>query len=237
MPLVLYKEHRIFFAHIPKTGGSSIKDYLIARFGPMSITDRDNRHNEPGDALIIPPAHLAARDLEELVPDGLSLSFCVVRDPMKRMMSEYRHQLGRSRMSRLGFSLWLHIMIAAARRERRLYDNHIRPQVDMIPKGGEAFRFEDGFDQIIARIDEAVGETRPDLSVGHFLKKKHDPIIPSRQDYALVADYYAEDYARFGYEPPDLSAHESKPLSPIARLRVAVLSRTLVAKQKWDWIK
>ncbi|MEO0363249.1 MAG: sulfotransferase family 2 domain-containing protein [Pseudomonadota bacterium] len=236
MPLVLHRDLRIFFAHIPKTGGSSMKDYLIVRFGPLSISDRPNRHAEPVDGLVIPPTHLSARDLEELVPAELTLSFCVVRDPLKRAMSEFRHQSGQSRMSRLGFSTWLHVMVAGARIERRLYDNHIRPQVEMIPEGSEIFRFEDGFAPIVARLDEVTGESRPDLEVGHLLKRKKEPIEVSREDMELIADFYAEDYARLGYERPNLSDYPSAPISVFRKAFAAILARLLVAKQRWDWI-
>ena len=39
MPLAHWNNCSIFFAHVPKTGGSSVEDYLIRRFGPLSIID------------------------------------------------------------------------------------------------------------------------------------------------------------------------------------------------------
>ena len=36
MPLAHWNNCSIFFAHVPKTGGSSVEDYLIRRFGPLA---------------------------------------------------------------------------------------------------------------------------------------------------------------------------------------------------------
>jgi hypothetical protein len=237
MPLATWNGLTIFFAHVPKTGGSSVEDYLVRRFGPLSIIDRNKRQGVTGTGLIIPATHLAAVDLAELLPHDLTYSFAVVRDPLTRLMSEFRYQSGVSRASRLGFSTWLRVMIAGARMEPRLYENHIRPQSDLVPEGSEIFRLEDGFDAMIARLDEVAGTTAPGLEVGHLLKRKREELVIHREDVDLITDYYGPDYARFGYAPPDRDAHPSDPYAALRRPFAHALARWVVARQHARWVR
>ena len=237
MPFVNANGKNIFFAHVPKTGGSSVEDYLYRRFGPLSIIDKNKREGVRGTGLIVPSTHLTTVDLAELLPRDLAHSFTVVREPMARMMSEYRYQSGVSRMSRMGFSTWLHIMIAAAQIEPRVYENHIRPQSDLVPEGCEIFRLEDSFDPVISWLDTVTGSTEPEINVGHLLKRKHETITPSRQDVDLVTRYYAIDYERFGYQPIDISDLRNDLHFPLRGLITAALARAIVLRQKWKWVQ
>ena len=59
MPLACHNGQSIFFAHDPKAGGSSVEDYLIQRFGPLSLIDKNKRTGVKGTELIVPATHLA----------------------------------------------------------------------------------------------------------------------------------------------------------------------------------
>ena len=237
MPLAHHNGQSIFFAHVPKTGGSSVEDYLISRFGPLSLLDVNKRRGVRGTGLIVPATHLAAIDIAELVPHDLAYSFAVVRDPMSRLMSEFRYQSGVSRMSRLGFSTWLRVMLGAVAREPRLYENHIRPQSDLVPDGAEVFRLEDGFDAMIAALDRVTGTTTPDLTVPHINPREKKPITISKEDAELIERTYAPDYARFGYLPPDRANLPSDGRSGLRNAIAAPLIRALVLKQRHDWAR
>ena len=238
MPLVLHDGFRIFFAHVPKTGGSSVENYLIRRFGFAALTIRQGKvkHGRKRD-LIHSPSHMAAADLRHFLPERLDLCFAVVRDPARRMISEYGFQKGQSLMSRLSFGLWLRAMLHAARLDPRVYDNHIRPQVDLVPEGAEIFRLEDGLDGIVPRIDTVVGQTAPDVEMGHFLKRKGSDIALTRQEAALLARFYAEDYARFGYALPDPAGLVSDPWAGLRDLGGRILARLIIAKHRRDWLR
>jgi hypothetical protein len=236
MPLAHHNGQSIFFAHVPKTGGSSVEDYLIQRFGPLSLIDVNKRTGVTGTGLIVPATHLAAIDIKELVPHDLAYSFAVVRDPLRRLESEFRYQSGVSQMSKLGFSPWLKVMLKAASAEPRLYENHIRPQSDLVPEGAEIFKLEDGFDTMIARLDAVTGHATPQLTVPHINTRKKEPITMSRADVAALVDFYAADYDRFGYPRPDPADYPDT--APGWRDRLAgPLAAALVRKQRRDWVK
>lgn len=242
MPLVRQNGKTIFFAHVPKTGGSSVEDYLIRRFGTMTIRERSHKSTQPKGLapgkrdIIQSVSHLSAADLMKLLPSDLDYSFALVRDPVDRILSEFRFQSSASRTSRLGFSIWLRIMLSAARAEPRIYENHIRPQVDLIPDGAEVFRLEDGFDGLIAKLDAVTGETRSDLTVGHFLKKSRAQTTVFRQDVALIQSFYENDYARFSYPDPDLAAYPPDALAAVRDLVGWFIARTVVLRHWLKWI-
>lgn len=236
MPLVYTNGRRIFFAHVPKTGGSSVEDYLLRRFSDISLFRAEKRPLQRG--VLPPPQHLTAEDLANLLPKQLDYSFATVRDPLKRIVSEYKYQAGATRVSKISFANWLRVVLFTTALDPRSYDNHIRPQSDLVPDGAEIFRLENGLESIIPRLDEVTGSTAPDVAMGHLLKRdKQKPFNISRQDAALIADFYAADFRRFGYEPP---SGEGLPDDPFAHLRSAaahVIARALVTKNRRDWVR
>jgi len=243
MPLYILDNTQIFFAHVPKTGGSSVQEYMARRFGTESIsifgkTKRQMERAGVGTGMIICPTHLTATDLEDFIPKIVKHKFAVVRDPVKRMISEYKFQTGHSVTTNFSFSTWLRIMFYATKKDVRACDNHIRPQVDLIPEGSEIFRLEDGFDQMIEWLDEKTGTTRDDLTVGHFLKKsaKKDFAL-SKQDIELIIDFYKDDYERLGYEKPDPNEFESGKFETLRCILAKMVMYPFLIKHKLHWIK
>jgi hypothetical protein len=235
MPLCHLKGQTLFFAHVPKAGGSSVEDYLIRRFGPLSI--REGKPGAPRQRDVIQSlSHLTAADLRGLLPPDLAGSFAVVRDPVERLASEYRFQSGRSRASRLGFSSWLRVMFRAAALDPRIYENHIRPQTDLVPEGAEIFHLEDGFGPMVAWLDRVTGSAAPEIEVGHFLKRRRQPVALLRQDVARIAEFYAADYDRFGYRRPDPAQSPPDPRAGLRELLAMPLARAVVWRHHRRWI-
>jgi hypothetical protein len=207
MPLVFADDKRIFFAHVPKAGGTSVEDYLKARFGEVTMLNR-NWNNDTrrsgglrGSAgLIAPPQHLSATDLRQILPAHIDFSFAMVRDPVQRMISEYHFRNMTLRGRRMGFSLWLRLVLQAYRISPTVLENHIRPQSDLVPEDCEIFRLEDGFELLRRRLDDVCGEVAPQIKFPHALAKaKGFKAVPSPADLALIFKAYDLDYIRFGY--------------------------------------
>lgn len=237
MPLIYQNGLSIFFAHVPKTGGSSIEDYLIRRFGSLAIREQrtDSVLGGRKRDIIQSVSHLSAADLECLLPKHLDYCFTVVRDPLERIVSEYRFQTGVSRMSRLGFSIWLRVMLTAARKDPRIYENHIRPQVDLVPENAEIFHLEDGFDRLIAQLDQVTGCEAPSISVKHLLKRPRTQIALSKQDVALITKFYRDDYDRFSYMRPVPEAFSGDLLAASRDFLAWFLAQLVIFKHRLVW--
>lgn len=238
MPLIIDRKRLIFFVHVPKTAGSSVEDYLLRRFGNLLLTDVNKRERVRGTGLITSITHLSAVDLREVIPDGAYV-FAYVRDPLERALSEYRWQTGASRMSWLSFSTWLRVMARCVEIDARAYDNHIRPQTDLVPEGAEIFRLEDGFAPMIARLDAITGTTRPDIAMSHLKKRREmtKPTTVRRQDVALAKRLYAADYSRFGYLESDPSGYAPDPCAAVRDAVAALLAPAVMLKQRRDWLR
>lgn len=90
MPLARIEGCVLHFVHIPKTGGSSINSYLRAK-GSLALYSR-----EPVDCMAVSPQHLHRTPCRSIVPDAFSdAAFTVLRDPVDRMVSEYRYRAAR----------------------------------------------------------------------------------------------------------------------------------------------
>lgn len=237
MPLVKVGDRTIFFAHVPKAGGSTVQDYLRRRFGPLSFMNPGKWESLRSRGLIIAPTHLSAADLRNLLPHDLTHSFATVRDPLDRLQSEYRFQNGESRSSRLGFSTWVRLVIAAAVSEPRIYMNHIRPQVDLIPPNSEIFRIEDGFDRLAAWLDDVSGTSDPAITFGHFGKRQHTPLTMYREDLKMIVKYYEKDYQSLGYTPPDPDSLPGDPYRLPRNASARVLAPALIARQRRSWVR
>ncbi len=236
MPIVYAAGKRLFFAHIPKTGGSSLEIYLVERFGsPLAMRWREGAKQR---GVISPSHHLAADDLLDVLEPNMDAYFAVVRNPLKRMVSEFKFQSGHGNSipSRFGFSTWLRIMMRGVELDKRIYRNHIRTQKEMTPEGSKIFKMEDGFEPVTTWLDE-VTDTTSEVSVGHHLKSASKKVEMSRQDVELIHKYYAEDYDAFGYEREDPSDYPDDPKAALRGLIGGALAPLMVSKQRREWLK
>jgi hypothetical protein len=240
MPLFLAGNNLIFFAHVPKSGGSSVEEYLLRRFGVALLRERFDgrgripRGDKPHRGIIVPVNHLAKDDLVALLPETNVHSFALVRNPIARISSEYRFQAGRSKISRVGFPIWLRTVLSAAGKEPRIYQNHIRPQSDLVPEDAEVFRLEDGMDNLVEWIDRTFGKPFDGTSIQHLQKSTPIPLKLYRQDITLLRDFYAEDFRRFGYASPDPNDFPGNPAAWLQDAVGGALGRMLVYKQRRD---
>lgn len=199
----------LLFVHIPKTGGTSVEAALRPHCTEF-LYDR-GFHSERLRFSRCSAQHFHWAALQALFPnDFFSLKFAVVRDPVARIVSEYRFRQGLRPRSRRntrppgsgrepeGFGPWLRYAFDLYRKAPYAFDNHIRPQVAFVADGVEVFRLEDGLDPCFARLSEHLGiditpPPRP------LQTSKTDPVTPGDDDIALIREFYAADYQAFGY--------------------------------------
>jgi hypothetical protein len=235
MPMVYAGSKSIFFAHVPKTGGTSIAVYLERRFGHLALSDRRRYRGKTGTGLIVPPDHLANDDLEEFLPPKIDYAFAVVRHPVARMISEYRYQRGSSRLSWFNFSNWLRVVIECAKREPRMYENHIRPQSDLVPEFAEPFKIEEGCEALVEHIDDVVCGPAPEVAVPHLNRSEKIDVHLTQEDVLTIRDFYAVDYERFGYRHLDLAVLPHDRFAAARASLAKAIAPVVVSRHKHGW--
>lgn len=185
--------------------------YLRDRFGIVAFND--------GKFHFVPeaerwsktsPQHIDVETLKKLFPeDFFDASFTIVRHPVSRLVSAFQFQREVERIvpEDVTFGAWLSDSAAKRVEHPFIYDNHTRPMDEIVPTGAKVFHMEDGFDPLIAWLDEVTGDTTGPRSLPKINERKGSRrqqagnTVPTRADINLIAKLYARDFERFGYEP------------------------------------
>jgi hypothetical protein len=214
-----------YFSHIPKTGGTSVEDYLIERFGSLAMLDRRFNFLPPAERWCqTSPQHIEWKSLQMILPlEFVDAVFAVVRHPIARIESGYHFQIQveKSISPDTSFSDWLQDQVRMMKANPFALDNHMRPQVDFVPEGAAVFHLEFGLDPLVLYLDELAGNADGPRTIGHSNKSKKPRNTevpawtkPSRADIDLLCDLYREDFDRFGYEPEQKKPLVAKPALP-----------------------
>ena len=198
MPFISVQNRQILFIHIPKTGGTSVCEWL-STIAPLHLQSTSRTQG-----LAVFPQHFRHVDIKALfAPNFFAYRFAIVRDPYARIVSEYRYRAAMQRERGLNvpeFSLWLDNHLTQAAQKPQHLDNHLRPQVDFIGSGVHIFRLEDGLAGIIAKVAEANELPLPaEIPRARPGDNAFGPESWDLQDRLMVNRHYAEDFAHFGY--------------------------------------
>lgn len=209
MPLYRLDDRLVLFVHIPKTGGTTVESWL-SKLGPEALKD-----HRKGEGLLTAPQHIHTALMERIMPaDFYDDAFCIVRDPLERLLSEYRYRTAqrtrhrarldwgaRREASRLSkdFARWTRKQLSRARLTPTTGSNHIRPQSDFLGIAKcRVYRVEDGLDTIMADLAARWDVPPPSLIPHENATRK----IPFEIDLATrrrIDAFYAEDFERLGY--------------------------------------
>jgi hypothetical protein len=130
---------------------------------------------------------------------------------------------------------WFDDWLEKSATEPFLFDGHLRPQSDLIPKDATIFHLEDGLDAIVPYLDALAGSQDGARTVAaHNIRKPSDgpgasQDKPSPYTLEKIAAYYAEDYRRFGYDP-DPTAKPLMAPSPPQKTLLKRITKKLVAR-------
>lgn len=210
MPAYLIEGQVVYFSHIPKCGGTSVETALRAA-GPEILNDRrflaEDHH----------PTSCSAQHFHAALVDRLcdraffSYRFAVVRDPVARMISEFRHRMDirpRSRARTMAgiegeepddFDDWVTFAFEGYARSRYIFDNHVRPQSEFVTEDTEIFRLEDGMEKVFARLSAVLGQTVIAPATRKQVSTKR-AVSPSTATLSRIHDFYASDYGMLAYD-------------------------------------
>ena len=191
-----------YFAHIPKTGGSSVETAMR-----KAGAERALHFHKRLDFVRCNLQHMHAALFDTFIPPAFyDAGFCVVRHPVTRLVSEYRWRLTLNHTDS-PFDDWVRTQLAAYSKDPYIFDNHLRPQHEFIGKKISFFRFEDGMDVILEKLSEMTGLK---LDTATHVRKP-DTIAPltwSPETRALALRFYETDFSSLAYdyntEIPDL---------------------------------
>lgn len=208
MPIVRAGPQLIYYAHVPKCGGSAVETYLAERFGAVAFVDARHHFVPPERRWSrTSPQHVHLEVLDRLFPKGFfDHSFTVVRHPVARIVSAYHFQLEieQAPSANIGFSYWLEMLTETMAEDPFVYDNHTRPMVDLVPEGAEVFHLEHGLDALVPWFDRLTGAKAGPRAVRKVNERKRrgggTKVQPGKADLDLIGRIYAADFERFGYE-------------------------------------
>lgn len=232
MPVVRIGAQLVYYAHVPKCGGTSVEDYLRDRFGPLGFLNRGFTALPAARRWsATSPQHIDWASLAQIFPpDYFAASFAVVRHPVARAFSawQFQAQVEKAASPDLAFADWLRQQAEFVHENPFLADNHLRPQGDFIGEECTIFHLEHGLEAIIPWLDQLAGNQDGPRAMAHSNKGDAGigaKLAPSSADIALIEEIYAGDFARFGYLPG-----QKLPLAPKPVLGPDFLAQAAAAR-------
>ena len=208
MPLYQFRkgeyEMTLLFIHVPKTGGTAIETFFRG-IGFTGYFDPPT-YMPVRPYLKVPPAHYDYGALNRLFNLKAIYSFAVVRHPVKRMISEYKwaaeKSTGAEALAKMDFGQYLRFMFDNYRRDENVAAGHFKPQVRFVgDKVTKIFKYEAGLDNIVRDVIRDVGLTHDNLPrLPSVNSSSGRTVVPTERDIALIREFYAEDFAAFGYD-------------------------------------
>lgn len=208
MPIFQFDDKLVYYAHIPKTAGTTIGK-MLCQAGAKQHFVASLAHRAPKRTrfLNLPPQHITTEHFEALFDStGFAGVFAFSRHPEDRMISEYRFRHGRGGIHpRLSFADWVQFTVAAYERFPYLLEGHILPQHQFLIPGTKIFKLEDGFGRFFEWAGETLGvDIRQNGIVGRYNASTDCAVRLTRESRALINTFYERDFEALGYEPRDI---------------------------------
>tara|TARA_B100001175_G_scaffold95816_1_gene81163 strand:+ start:448 stop:1074 length:627 start_codon:yes stop_codon:yes gene_type:complete len=208
MPILTKNNKICHFVHIPKCAGSSIEHYCEKEDIKIAFLDR-TLNSSLQSWNISSPQHIDGYSLSRLFPvDFFDLGFAVVRDPISRFLSAFKHQLFQKKIpSNTSINLFIKDELLNLSNEIGAFDNHFLPQSKFLIPGMnyQIFKLENGMDNIKRFIDTNMLGFKSNENILHYNADRSKNIIkPGQLEMDLNAitrlkDFYIEDYSLFKY--------------------------------------
>ncbi|MBV1903028.1 MAG: sulfotransferase family protein [Marinosulfonomonas sp.] len=200
MPVIDINGRRLLYIHVPKVGGTSVTEFL-SRHGAVIFDESMTIYQKK-----FRPRHLHAEHLKQIyLPDMFDYVFMVVRNPVEKLVSEYRYQRRKSGLhwqSATNFQSWLRYSLWRSSNSPSYRENHFRPQSEFACFNCEIFKLEDGHGQLTKRLAEIAG-ILPAETVDQLNKSPRKDYLISKQSIDIIHNRYSDDFNNFGYSMND----------------------------------
>ncbi len=240
MPIFQHNGALHAFVHIPKCGGTTVEAMLADRFGDVGFLDeRYYGRTEPYRWSKSSPQHLVWDDFLRLIPEAMiDRVFTVTRHPLTRFASSFNFYARAGAVpAGMGPEEWFAQVAGSSDLLPFRADNHLRRQSEFVPERATVFRLGDGLDAVSDWLDTTFGVTGQSIARdGNVAPREDDDryrIVPiSDALRRRVGDYYADDFARFGYDADPgravaLTVPKSRRSNLASRLRVKLMARRI----------
>lgn len=200
MPVFQKDGSIILFVHIPKAGGTSISEIFLANGWNMRLFDSGEDASTLNPVRKCSPQHYHFDLLDaQFRLEKFKKIFCLVRNPLNRIISEYRWQRQHFGVKE-DFADWVDRIFDSYSVDQFALDNHIRPQHHFVGTGVQVFRLEDGIENCIETLVEegilSISTRIPESA----MVSSGDTVMPRTQITTRIAEFYAQDYIEFGYK-------------------------------------
>ena len=156
MTIFIKQGVKILFIHIPKTGGTTFTDVMTDLGWEASFCIRGKSITELAH-LKATPQHYHRRLLKKTFNlEEFDLQLAILRHPFTRIKSEFYWQ-NRATKDYPEPENWFKTLKEDYKKNKCIYDNHIRPQTHFITPAAEIFKLEDdGIASAINRCQDLI---------------------------------------------------------------------------------
>ena len=201
MPIYQKDGKSVLYVHVPKTAGSAVGAFFRKNGFQVHYFDNGgfqsvNRYRRCS------PQHMHAEPILSILrPERFNYVFMTVRDPIQRLLSEFRM---RSRLNKdtVGLPAWFDWTMKRYLEDGYVWDNHIRPQMEFLLPNCEVFRQEDGLgDTFVQLVEERLSIVLKHRTIGVVNKGEATDLDPADviKVEPRVRQFYRQDYLTFGY--------------------------------------
>jgi hypothetical protein len=195
MPHTIINNSKVLFIHIPKTGGTTIEHWM-STYGKLYAYQP-----KISSFMKCSPQHLTYDEATLILGHDFDFSFSVVRNPYKRIESEYFFTTKRNnRALKLDFSSWVLSSLDEFAKNRHYADNHFRPQSDFLSDNiTKVYRLEQGLKKVLNKVCGILGVEELEQLRPRNVSKRHE-IHWTFEAINAVNEVYKDDFKLFKYK-------------------------------------
>jgi hypothetical protein len=164
--------------------------------------------------LKIPPTHFDYDMCEKLFRLERIYSFAIVRNPIHRMVSEYRWAVEKSTLpdnvKKYNFSEFVKFAFEKYEKDENFLAGHLKPQRRFVgSKLSKSFKYENGLNAIVAEVFRDTGlKPLGKIDIPVVNRSGRQSVYIKDADVEAIQRMYSEDFRLFDYSP-DLSRQDA----------------------------